>query len=233
MYKVAIIEDEIAAAAALEKMISILEPDFKICAKIPSVFESLIFFKKTNVDLVFMDVQLSDGDCFELLSKIPHINFSIIFITAYDTHAIKAFKFNAIDYVLKPIDPEELAKAIVKAKERLSSRVLIEYFLTNRNRDKPRLALSVLNETLYVNIEDIIRLEADSAYTIFVLKDRSFTVSKNIKYYEDLLEGYNFIRIHYSHLVAKNEIASRKVSTLTMSNGDVIPMSVRKRFLLK
>ncbi|RUT72260.1 DNA-binding response regulator [Flavobacterium cupreum] len=233
MYNVAIIEDEVAAAAALEKMISILEPDFKICAKIPSIFESLAFFKENSVDIVFMDVQLADGDCFELLSKIPCINFSIIFTTAYDTHAIKAFKFNAVDYILKPVDPEELAKAIHKAKEKLTNLVLIDFFLSNRNVDKPRLALTVLNQTLYVNIEDIIRLEADSAYTEFVLKDRSFTVSKNMKYYEDLLQGYNFIRVHNSHLVSKNEIASRKVSTVKMSNGDVIPVSVRRRFLLK
>lgn len=233
MYKVAIIEDEAAAAAALEKMISILEPDFNICAKLPGIFESLIFFKENNVDIVFMDVQLADGDCFELLSKIPHINFSIIFTTAYDNHAIKAFKFNAVDYILKPVDPEDLAKAIARAKEKLTNRVLIDFFLTNRNLDKPRLALNALNETLYVNIEDIIRLEADSAYTKFVLKGRSFTVSKNIKYYEDLLENFNFIRVHNSHLVSKNEIASRIVSTLKMSNGDVIPVSVRRRFLLK
>ncbi|MEO8532440.1 MAG: LytTR family DNA-binding domain-containing protein [Flavobacterium sp.] len=233
MYKVAIIEDEIAAASALEKMISILEPDFKICAKIPSIFESLVFFKDNSVDIVFLDVQLADGDCFELLSKIPHINFSIIFITAYDNHAIKAFKFNAIDYILKPVDPEDLAKAIVKVKERINSRAQIEYFLNNRSKDKPRLALNVLNETLYVNIEDIIRLEADSAYTKFVLKDKAVMVSKNIKYYEDLLREYNFIRIHNSHLVAKNEIRSKKITTLTMSNGDEVPIAVRKRFLLK
>jgi two-component system LytT family response regulator len=233
MYNVAIIEDEVAAASALEKMISIVEPEFKICAKIPSIFESLTFFKGANVDIVFMDVQLADGDCFELLSKIPCINFVIIFTTAYDNHAIKAFKFNAVDYILKPIDPKELAKAIDKAKEKLSNRVLINFFLSNRNLDKPRLELMVLNEKLYVNIEDIIRLQADSAYTKFVLKDRSFTVSKNMKYYEDLLEGYNFIRVHNSHLVSKNEIASRKLGTLKMSNGDVIPVSVRRRFLLK
>lgn len=233
MYKVAIIEDETAAAAALEKMISILEPDFNICAKLPSIFESLVFFKENNVDIVFMDVQLADGDCFELLSKIPQFNFSIIFTTAYDNHAIKAFKFNAVDYILKPVDPKDLAKAIDKAKERLTNRVLIDFFLTNRNLDKPRLALNALNETLYVNIEDIIRLEADSAYTKFVLKDKSFTVCRNIKYYEDLLESFNFIRVHNSHLVSKNQIASRIVSNLKMSNGDVIPVSVRRRFLLK
>ncbi|WP_166922316.1 LytR/AlgR family response regulator transcription factor [Flavobacterium poyangense] len=233
MYKVLIIEDEVAAASALEKMLFILEPEFRICAKISSVFESLVFLKDTNVDIVFLDIQLADGDCFELLSKIPQINFSIIFITAYNNHAIRAFKFSAIDYILKPVDPDDLAKAIAKAKEKINNRAQIEYFLSNRKKEVPRLTLNVLSEIFYVDIDDIIRLEADTAYTKFVLKNKTILVSKNMKYYEDLLSEYDFIRVHNSHLVAKNKIVSKKLAHVVMSNGDEVPVSVRKRCLFK
>lgn len=231
--RVAIIEDESSAASALEKMLSILEPDFEICAKLAGIFESVLFFKNSDVQIVFLDVQLADGDCFELLSKIPNINFSIIFITAYDNYAIRALKFNAVDYILKPIDPEELVQAISKAKDKLKNQERVKHFLDNRSKVKPRLALKFSSETVYVDIEDIIRLEADCSYTKFVLKNKFLIISKNIKYYEELLNEYNFIRIHQSHLVAADKIVSKTKDFVTMANGDEVPVSVRKRFLFK
>lgn len=176
--------------------------------------------------LVFLDIQLGSETAFSLLKRLPEINFDIIFITAHDHYAIKAFEFMAIDYLLKPIEIKQLTRAVANAAERLASRTIhlsldqmmmqVEDF--NRSRHKLALAIGKGYEMVYIN--DIMYCMANGSYTRFHFKQTEpLLVSKNLKYYENILDGYGFVRTHNTTLVNLHY-----VKTIERANGGAIIM---------
>jgi len=233
MIKAILIEDEINARESLKKIISYIDSSIEIIGESGFVKEGIELINSLNPDVVFLDIELEDGTSFDVLNRLNNRSFQIIFTTAYNQHAIKAFKFSAIDYLLKPIDPEELKQAIDRVKANIDKenrhQDLIEVLNNNIENKEEKLVLKTADNRYVLNVKNVIHLIADGSYTHFITSEKKITVSKNLKFYEDIL-GNTFIRCHQSHLVNSNHIKSiEKNNFIKVSNSDLIPISTRKR----
>ncbi len=234
MLKIILIEDEQKAREALKKMLQILSVDIEIVAETERVNEAVHLINELNPDLVFLDIKLQEGSGFDILERIDRPDFKIIFTTAYNEYAIKAFKVSALDYLLKPIDPVELQTALQKATGLIDNekeyQSLLSVFKNNEKATDKKIVLKTTENRYIIYQKDIIRLEADGAYTLFITKNQNIIASKNIKYYQDLLDENMFMRCHQSHLVNYKQVKSvYKNDKLLLSNGDIIPISIRKK----
>lgn len=232
MIKTIIIEDELNVRNGLRKMLTILEPSINIIAETGYVKDAIQLIKTEKPDLVFLDIELEDGTGFDILKQLE-IDFNIIFTTAYNQYAIDAFKFSAIDYLLKPLDPTELQEAIKRAKLNIENKKehqkLLSSLLNNIEKKEKKIVLKTTEQHFVFYVKEIIRLEADGAYTVFVIKGKKIIVSRNIKYYQDIL-GDDFIRCHQSHLVnIKHILGLDKNGFLQLSNAELINVSTRKK----
>ncbi len=233
MIKTILIEDEFNARSALKKMLNILDSNINIIAETGHVSEALNLIKTKKPDLIFLDIELEDGKGFDILEQLDTIDFKLIFTTAYNQYAINAFKFSAIDYLLKPIDPNELQHALERAmtsikyqKEHLE---LLEILENNLEKKEQKIVLKTTEQRYIIAVNNIIRLEADGAYTIFITKNQKIIVSKHLKFYQELLDE-QFIRCHQSHLVNKNHIKGIDTKGfLLLSNEQTVPISTRKK----
>jgi two-component system LytT family response regulator len=233
MIKVLIIEDEFNVLEALKKMLKLIDRSMDLVADTGFVSEAVTLIKEHQPDLVFMDIELEDGTGFDILKQLDKLTFKIIFTTAYNQYAIKAFKYAATDYLLKPIDPIELREAVNRAKKGIidtrEHQELLQVLNQNKTEHPKKIILKTTEQRYVISVEEIIRLEADGAYTLFVLADRKIIVSKNLRYYQDLLPD-NFVRCHQSHLVNSKQIVSlNKSGLLFMKNKELIPVSTRRK----
>ncbi|MCR9287610.1 MAG: LytTR family DNA-binding domain-containing protein [Bacteroidetes bacterium] len=231
-----IIDDVAQARQTLKEDIEIYCPNIEIVGEAEGVVSGAKLLRKINADVVFLDIQMNDGSGFDLLEILPEINFKIIFTTASDAHAIRAFRFSAIDYLMKPIDPDELVEAVNKAANQLSKdSEKVDLLLQNLRNGKPpsKLALHTLEKIHVVEINNILRCESSGNYTIFYFSDRpKLLVTKTLKEYDKLLGEYSFLRVHQSHLINSNQIKEFvKIDGgyIVMHDGIKIPVSVRKR----
>lgn len=212
--KTIIIDDEFHSRASLKNMVAEFCQGVELIGEAQSAEEATFILQSQKPDLVFMDIELGDGTAFDVLQSIGQAAFSIVFTTAFDQYAIKAIKFNALDYLLKPIDIEELQEAVEKVKEaRKPSQDLhqnknLELLISNlKTKDIPTITLSTADSFQYVKVDQIIHCEASGAYTKFFMKNRApLLVSKTLKEYEQLLDDHGFFRVHQSHLINLDEI---------------------------
>ncbi|KGO87670.1 LytR/AlgR family response regulator transcription factor [Flavobacterium suncheonense] len=214
-------------------------PTVSIIGEADAVESGVKLIKQLSPDLVFLDVEMPDGTGFDLLQKLKPINFKVIFITGYEDFAVKAFRFSAIDYLLKPLDPDDLAEAVKKAESSLNKEVF-EMKLSNlfANLERPKnlqnLILKTADRIYSVNIQDIVNCESDKNYTTFhFINAPKLIVSTNLKEYETLLTPHNFFRTHQSHLINMayfdHFIKTDGGNTIVMKNKITIPLSVRKK----
>ncbi|HDO26971.1 MAG TPA: response regulator transcription factor [Bacteroidetes bacterium] len=237
MLKAVVIEDEPKTREAITNIINRLCHDIKVVANGHNIKTGIDAIYNGHPDILLIDVELSDGTAFDILRHVFNIDFQIIFVTAHEGYALKAIKFSAFDYILKPFSVEELTLAVDKAAEAVSRKkteVNLETLLNNiDNREQKRIVLKTADEIHLVNISDIINCEADSSYTHFFLKDGSqLTVSNHLKEYDELLKDHHFFRVHHSYLVNLNEVKKfHKISNayVLMSNGKKVPVSSRKK----
>ena len=180
---------------------------------------------------------LGDGTGFDVLEIFPNLKSKIIFVTASDEYAIRAFKFAAIDYVLKPYSDEDLSLAINRAKQQIKPSeerlTILKNTITAPESQPDKISLHTLDKIIIVSLVDIIRCESDSNNTIFYINnDKKIFVTKTLKYFSDMLSGYQFLRVHQSHLVNINYI-SAFIKTdggyLMLKNKMSVPVSVRKK----
>lgn len=214
-------------------------PGISIIGQADSVASGIKLIKQVAPDLVFLDVEMPDGTGFDLLQKLSSINFKVIFITGYEDFAIRAFRFSAIDYLLKPLDSKELVDAVKKVEDSMSKEVLdmkLHNLFSNLERPKnlQKLILKTADKIYSVNIQDIINCESDKNYTTFhFINAPKLVVSTNLKEYETLLSPHNFFRTHKSHLINMayfdHFIKSEGGNTIVMKNKIAIPLSVRKK----
>lgn len=223
-----IIDDLPLAIASLKDDLETHCPDIEILDTADSVVNGAKLLMQSSVDLVFLDIHMTDGDGFDVLDIVKEKGFSVIFTTASPDHAIKAFQYDAVDYLLKPVDPELLVKAVEKVKK---SRQPIPAPMPAT--DKETITLNSQEELRVVAIHDIIRLESMDNYCRFILKDGGkFLVSKTLKIYEEILSPKGFLRSHQSHMVNLKHVKSYVKSEggyIMMDNGDHVPVSVRKK----
>lgn len=212
-------------------------PEIDIIGRASSVVEAAKLLQTNKPDILFLDIMLGDGTGFDILEIVQNLNAKVIFITASNDFAIKAFKFSAIDYILKPYSLEELAISINKAKVQLqlkTEQLNVLKQLVKKPKEKPtKLSLHTSEKILVVDIKDIIRCQSDNNYTTFYFKNKSkILVSKTLKYYSDFLKEVNFLRVHQSHLVNMEyikEFIKSDGGYLLLSDSSTIPVSARKR----
>lgn len=232
-----IVEDLLDAMELLKSDLNSRHPEIKIIDTAPSVVEAAKALRKEQPDILFLDIMLGDGTGFDVLEIFPELKAKIIFVTASDEYAIKAFKFAAIDYVLKPYSYEELDQAIARAKEQIQPNRerlnILKETLSAPEKKPDKISLHTLDKIIIVNLNDIVRCESDSNNTIFYLQDgRKIFVTKTLKYFADMLKPYEFLRVHQSHLV-NLQCISAFIKTdggyLMLKNGENVPVSVRKK----
>jgi len=239
MIRTVVIEDEEYSRNRLLELLHEHCRQIKVVAEADSVKTGLTAIIEQKPELVLLDIELQSETSFEILEKLPERNFELIFTTGFDHYALKAIKFCAIDYLLKPIDLNELLIAVAKAEKRLSHEYLnknLEVLLNNMRSgslNNHRIALPTLEGLLFIRVSDIIYCESEGSYTRFFLKqpDKILT-SKHLKEYEDLLSGYNFFRIHKSYLVNLQEIQKYirgEGGQLIMSNGAALAVSKQRK----
>jgi two-component system LytT family response regulator len=210
-----VIDDEASNRDNLIFLLAEAAADVEVVTSCDSVTSSIIAIRQFRPELVFLDIQLHGESGFELLQQVYEINFELIFITAFDKYGIQAVKFAALDYLLKPIDVNELSAAVDKARIKIKEKeknkrlqYLADYL--GKDEQKPlRIALPMFNEIRYVAVSDIIRCEAENTYTYFYLSGgERLLISKTLKEYADLLAAHGFLRSHQSHLVNLKYIKS-------------------------
>lgn len=239
--KTIIIEDDSDSQYVLSTLLAEYFPHIVLLAQCYSAAEGEAAIKQMKPDLIFLDIDLGDKDAFQLLNTLENLNFEIIFVSGYANFAAQAFRWSAVDYLVKPVTLSLLTEALEKAERRLLLPNTIEQIrllLENMNslqRAKPlaKLALPTLNEIEFVNVNDIVRVEGDKNYSTFFLNDkRKITVSRTLGEYEKMLEGITFMRIQKSHLI--NLIYVKKYlkgdgGWVLTADGVEVPVSPLKR----
>ena len=228
----AIVDDEPYARTTLRSLLQRYCPEITIVAEADSVESAKEV--AMGADLVFLDIEMSDGTGFDLLQQMTTIPFEVIFVTAYDNYAIQAIKASAVDYLLKPVDVAELQKAVRNAVERRTAKAAQ---LRSNQADLPnqsqRLVLPNLDGFVITYLRDIIRCQSEGSYTRFFLKNgKSILVSKHLGEYEADLTGHGFFRIHHSHMINLLSIRAYrkgKGGTVVMNDGSEVPVSVRRK----
>jgi len=234
-----IIDDERKARESIRSILGLYCPEVIVAGEADSVSSALELIVKEKPELVFLDIRLNDGTGFDLLKQAGALSFKTIFITAYEDHAVKAFKFSALDYILKPVNPDELIAAVEKAKNVHQKDTLgmkFEAFISNMEnitREIKKIVLKTSDSIHVINVNEVVRCEADRNYTVFVLASgKRILVSNTLKEYDELLGSYQFFRAHQSHLVNINHISSyekKEGGYLIMKDKSIVPVSVRKK----
>lgn len=236
-YTAIIIDDIEQARTTIKQDLATYAKDFEVIGEASGVVEGAKLLKNLTPDILFLDIQMQDGSGFDLLDLLSDISFKIIFITASDAHGIKAFRYAAIDYLLKPIDPDELVEALRKFRESgINENDKYQFLnerLKNHNKPNERLALHSQDKIQIVEISSILRCESSVNYTTFFFADgNQIVVTRTLKEFGDLLGDQGFFRVHQSHLVNTKHIKEYVKSDgghLIMNDGNLIPVSVRKR----
>lgn len=236
--KALIIDDEPAAVKTLSLMVHHYLPQITELKSANDPHEGLFLLKSFQPNLLFIDIQMPVMSGFELLKQVPQINFNIIFTTAYDEYAIEAIRFSALDYLLKPIDADELVNAYNRFVQKLNSasgsQPLYSNFIHNLNvRDKKdfKLALPTLQGTFFYRPDEIVRLEGEGNYTKFFFTNKTtFLTSRTLREYEAILESHGFIRIHKSHLINKAYVVNYVPDgMLVMADNSKVEISRRRK----
>jgi two-component system, LytTR family, response regulator len=213
MIKVIIIEDEPKNIRILKDQLVKNCPQLTLIGEAENIEAAEILINQVKPNLVFLDIEMPYGNAFDLLDKLDAIDFEVVFITAFSEYALKAFKYSAIDYLLKPVDIDDLIKAVDKAIVRIGDknsdkriRILLEN-INNSKQQLQKIAVPTIEGMEFIYVDSIIRCEAQGSYTIIhTLNKQSIKASKNIKEYEDMLPAQTFCRIHNSHLINLNKI---------------------------
>ncbi|WP_275316766.1 LytR/AlgR family response regulator transcription factor [Tenacibaculum bernardetii] len=232
-----IVDDMPSALKMLQNDILNNYKEIEIIGTAKSVVEASILLRKKQPDILFLDIMLGDGTGFDVLEIHPNLSSKIIFVTASDEYAIKAFKFAAIDYILKPYTNEDLSNAIDKAKTQIKpdkeQLTVLQESIKQPNLRPKKISLSTSDKIIVVNLDDIVRCKSDNNYTEFFLIDnQKILVGKTLKYFADMLKEFEFIRVHQSHLINIQyikEFIKSDGGYLVLKNKITIPVSVRKR----
>lgn len=243
MIKAIIVDDEPYSCESLVTLLERYCPNVKVADICYSGKDALSAIQEQQPQIVFLDIEMPKMNGFEMLEKLPEINFEIIFTTSYDQYAIKAIRFSALDYLLKPVDREELQRAVQKVTQRLRNPLPQQMEILLQKINQPvstiqKIALPTMEGLQMVSVDTIISCASDGNYTIFLLKNKQkIMASRTLKDIEEMLEEYSFLRVHHSYMVNLNEInkyIKGEGGYLIMSDESTVDVSrSRKEMLLK
>ena len=239
LIKTIIIEDEAHSMYVLNDLISQLASDLTVSGTAGHMDSAVQLIENSAPDLVFMDVRIGDGTGFDVLRKLANRNFELIFVTAYDNYAMDAFRFAAIDYLLKPIGMNEFEEAVGRARNRLLEKKrqhtidVLLHNLTQQNEQHKKINIATNNGYEFVDLSNIVWCKSDNTYTTFYLTDKSKIMSsRNLGYYEELLTRNNFCRIHHSIIINMQQIKSYvkgKGGYVIMTDDTELELSQRRK----
>lgn len=238
MIKAVIIDDEINNQELISNLLKSYAENVQVVGLANSVDSAYKAIHEHHPDLIFLDIQMPDGTGFDLLKKFDKINFKIIFVTAHQEFAIEAFKYSALDYLLKPLSPANLLAAVKKAEETMGEDELntkLKILLNNIAepiKNKKKIVLKTMERIYSVDLDDIIRFESDGGYTKVYLTDgKRIMVSKTMKEFDDLLLDAGFLRVHHSHLINMNHLFcfEKTEGHVVMKDDSIVPVSNRKK----
>lgn len=234
MLKAIILDDEVAAVDTLKYDLAIYCPEVQIVSGFNEVESALLFLKGHQIDILFLDISMPGCNGFDFLKRFDKIDFEVIFVTAYEEYALRAFDFYAVDYLLKPIEPERLKRAIERIKSKKESNTDFEKFealfrnLSGKNQKNTTLAIPTLDGFEIIDLGELVYLKADGNYTELKMKNKKILVSKTLGDFEKVLPMDNFIRIHNSFVINIQQI--RKYikgdgGMVMISTGEQLPVS--------
>ncbi len=232
------IDDEPHNHRSLARILAETCPQVQILGQAVNAAEGRTLYLQTQPDLVFLDIEMPDQSGFQFLESITPVRAEVIFVTAYDQYALRAIKFAALDYLLKPINATEVQAAVAKVQEKLLARwgnLQLQQLLENlRNpQQQPKIALPSAERVDFVEPDQILRCQSENAYTYVYLSDGTkILITKSLRDFENLLTDHGFLRTHQSHLVNRKYVRSllkRDGDSLLLTDGTIIPISTRQK----
>ena len=236
-FRALIADDEPGARSTIKSFLQLNFPDIVLIGEAGGVDEAVKWIRNQPVDILFLDVEMEDGTGFDLLDRLDVINFNVIFTTAHNEFAIKAFRYNAIDYLLKPIDPDEFVTAVQKAIQYIDQNILRQQLdqllVTTKKKSFDRITLTTSLGQVFANTKDIIRIETYGNYSfVFLPESERLLVSRNLKEFEEMLPEPDFFRIHQSHIINTGHVKKylkEDGGYVVMADETKIPISRRRK----
>lgn len=239
MVRTVLVDDEVASIRVLKNLLSAHCPEVEIVGEADSVQSALKIISSSSPDLVLLDIAINKETAFDLLNGLNNIDFQIIFVTASNNHAVQAFKFSAVDYLLKPVDATDLQKAIKKAAKRSHEKEVLENLKALQENIQAlkvtdqKMAVPTMNGLSFVVMKDIMRLEASGSCTKIYLSDgEQLITTRIIKEYEDLLPSNIFYRVHNAHIINLNRVKNYQKGrggSVHMEDGTSVEVAFRRR----
>jgi two-component system LytT family response regulator len=238
MIKAVIIDDEQSSVDLTSNMLRFYKDTISLAGSGRSVEEGYQLIRLHKPDLVFLDVHMEDGSGFDLLNKLGGIDFKVIFITAHNEFALRALRYSAMDYLLKPLSPLDFSEAVRKAMQAINHdevNLQMKTLLHNigQQQQHQRKVVFKTQEKIYsIDTSEIVRFESEGSYTtVYLTEGKKIIVSKIIKEFEEMLTSEGFIRVHQSHLINRNHIFcfEKQDNVITMKDNSTVPVSTRKK----
>ena len=240
MISTVLVDDETDSIRVLQKLLATYCPQVEVVGTAEGVETALAVIHSTRPDLLFLDIEMTQGNAFDLLNQLRPLTFQVIFVTAFDNYAIRAFKYSAVDYLLKPVDIDELVSAVERVVERSQQRNIVDQmqvFLDSMGTlhlsQQQKMAVPTLEGLIFINLRDVVRLEARSSYTQIIMEDGEIvTATRTIKEYEDSLPESLFCRIHNSHIINLQKIDKYhkgRGGYVVLEDGSRIEVATRRR----
>jgi len=239
MINAVLVDDEIDSVKILERLLKEYCPEVVIVGVADGVESGIKVMQETRPDIVFLDIEMKQGNAFDLLNRLMPFNFQVIFVTAFDNYAIKAFKYSALDYLLKPVDIDDMKNAVEKAKARMNGNVfynqmkLLLHNIENYQISQQKIAIPTIDGMTFISIREIMRCEAETGYTyIHVDSGSKILATKTIKEYEEMLPSTLFYRIHNSHIINLEKIKKYQKGRgghVVMDDGSCLEVAIRRR----
>jgi two-component system LytT family response regulator len=239
MVRTVLIDDETDSIRVLQRLLNAYCPEVEVIGTADGVETALNLIQMARPDLVFLDIEMTHGNAFDLLNQLQPITFQIIFVTAFDNYAIRAFKYSALDYLLKPVDIDDLREAVKRAATKVQGKSFLDqmetllYNMETFQLSQQKMAVPTLTGLVFVPIKDILRFEANGSYTtIYLTSKEEIIATRNIKEYEDLLPAAIFCRVHNSHIINLHKIQKYhkgRGGYVIMEDGSNIEVASRRR----
>ncbi len=239
MIRTVLIDDETDSIRVLQKLLETYCPQVEVVGTAEGVETGLEVIQATHPDLLLLDIEMTQGNAFDLLNQLRPLTFQVIFVTAFDNYAIRAFKYSAVDYLLKPVDIDELVSAVRRVAERSQQRSIIDQmqvFLDNMGTyslAQQKMAVPTVDGLIFINLREVVRLEAKSSYTQINLENGEVVMAtRTIKDYEDILPETLFCRIHNSHIINLQKIEKYhkgRGGYVILEDGSEIEVASRRR----
>lgn len=239
MIRTVLVDDETDSIRVLQKLLDRYCPQVEVVGTAGGVETALAVVQATRPDLLFLDIEMTQGNAFDLLNQLRPLTFQVVFVTAFDNYAIRAFKYSAVDYLLKPVDIDELVSAVERVVQRSQQRNIVDQmqvFLDNMgtlNLAQQKMAVPTVEGLIFINLKEVVRLEAKNSYTQIILDNGSVvTATRTIKDYEDILPEALFCRIHNSHIINLFKIEKYNKGRggyVTLEDGSTIEVASCRR----